>query len=70
MQTEASLLSRKAAAEYLRRRNCPISHQTLANLGANNNAGKGPPYYKDGNRAFYDPAELDAWRMSRRRRIE
>lgn len=70
MSDQATYLSRKQAAEYLRRNNCPISHLTLANLAKNNNSGRGPSFYKDGNRALYDPADLDEWRMKRRRRIE
>jgi hypothetical protein len=37
-------LTRRQAANYLTSLGCQISHRTLANLAANNNAGKGPPY--------------------------
>ena len=29
--------------------------------------GVGPPFYKIGERVFYDEADLDAWLQSRRR---
>jgi hypothetical protein len=70
MEPEGNLLSRKQAAEYLRRRNCSISYQTLGNLAANGNANKGPPFYKDGQRTLYSPEDLDAWRLARRTRVE
>lgn len=70
MAAENTFLSRKEAAAFLRRNNCPISHRTLEQMAANRNAGKGPPFYKSGAKVLYDPAELDEWRRKRIRRIE
>lgn len=39
-------LSRKEAAVFLQLHGCPITPNTLANLAANNNAGKGPAFTK------------------------
>lgn len=70
MAGNEQLLSRKEAAHYLQKRRCSISYQTLANLGAKENAGRGPAFFKDGNRTLYDPDDLDAWRRKRLVRVE
>ena len=71
---DEDLLSRKAAAHYLRKKGCATSATTLANLAANNNEGKGPPYlvYRSRGRRFvsYARADLDAWVEKRIRRVE
>lgn len=64
------LLTRKQAAEYLRRQHCQISYKTLTNYAANKNEGGGPPFFKDGDRALYSPAELDTWRRNRLIRVD
>ncbi len=70
MDENEQLFSRKQAADYLRRRGCSISYQTLTNMAAHENAGKGPSYYKDGGRAVYTQTDLEQWRHRRLRRIE
>jgi hypothetical protein len=68
---EETWLSRKAAAIYLTRLGCPVTHRTLGNLGNNNNAGGGPPFVRSGWRSVrYLQSELDAWAKKRMRRIE
>lgn len=63
-------LTRKQAAHYLRRRGIQTSYRHLNNLALNNNAGGGPPFYKDGNRALYTRDDLEEWRRKRLRRVE
>lgn len=70
-EVPTDLLTRKQAAEYLRRRGYLITTRSLGNLAYNNNAGGGPAFYKEGKgRTFYAPADLDKWRNSRLRRVE
>lgn len=64
------LYTRKQAAEYLRRRGCSISYNTLTNMASNQNASGGPSFYKDGGRAVYAQVDLDQWRRQRLRRVE
>ena len=68
------LLSRKQAAHYLRKKGCATSATTLANLAANANQGKGPPFlvYRSKGRRFvsYKIVDLDAWAEKRIRRVE
>jgi hypothetical protein len=55
-------LTRRQAANYLTSLGCQISHRTLANLAANNNAGKGPPYTRfRWKHVQYRREDLDAW---------
>jgi hypothetical protein len=55
-------LSRKEAAIYLSSIGCRISPRTLANLAANNNAGKGPPFKRFRWKLVqYRREDLDAW---------
>lgn len=70
MEENEQLFSRKQAAAYLQRRGCSISYSSLANLGAKENAGKGPSYYKDGGRTVYTQTDLEQWRRGRLRRVE
>lgn len=70
-QPEQQMLTRKQAAYWLTMRGCITSAKTLTNLASNNNAGKGPPFYRMGWRSVgYLEADLDAWRRQRMRRIE
>lgn len=63
-------LSRKEAATYLTRRGCPITAQTLANMGSNNNARGGPPFTRLAwSRVQYHITDLDAWVKGRSKRI-
>lgn len=64
------LLSRKQAARYLSDRGHAVSWGTLANFAKNNNAGKGPAFYRDGPRAVYSVVDLELWRRNRLRRVE
>lgn len=55
-------MSRKEAASYLTRIGCPISPGTLANLAANQNAGKGPCFFRVRNGPVqYKRDDLDDW---------
>lgn len=61
-------LTRKEASAYLFSMGCPISVSTLANMAANENAGRGPPFTRAGWRIVrYLKRDLDEWA---RRRIE
>ena len=51
-------LGRTEAAEYLTNRGLVFAKSTLAKLAT---IGGGPQYYKFGNRAVYDPSDLDEW---------
>jgi len=64
------LLNRKEAVRYLQDRGIKISPGHLANLNANNNAGGGPSFYKDGPRPVYSVTDLELWRRNRLRRVE
>jgi len=50
--------TRSGAARYITERGYPTSPKTLAKFAT---VGGGPVYRIFGNRAFYDPADLDAW---------
>lgn len=68
---EKDWMSRKEAAIYLTRMGYTIAPQTLAKLGCNNNAGKGPAFTRQGWKAVvYARADLDAWRRKRSVRVE
>lgn len=55
-------LSRKEAAAYLSKRGCPISAKTLANMAANGNARRGPPFSRIAwSRVQYRRTDLDVW---------
>ncbi len=54
MAEDKPLISPKEAAE----RFPYYSEGTLANL---RHKKKGPPYYKRGNKIFYDPQQYEAW---------
>ena len=54
------MLRTKEAAEY-----CGSSSSTFEKLRL---SGGGPRYVKIGRRVVYDPADLDAWLESKRRR--
>ena len=63
---DADLLSRKEAAKYLSSIGCPISVQTLANMAANRNVGKGPSFTRFGWKTVrYRRMDLDSWAQSR-----
>jgi hypothetical protein len=56
-------LLRNPAAAYVREKySLPCSPAYLEKLGS---VGGGPLYYRVGNRVAYDPADLDAWALSR-----
>jgi hypothetical protein len=62
------LLNRKQAADYLRSLQCSVTTaRGLAKLAV---AGRGPPYFVDGNRVLYSRAELNQWRLNRLQRRE
>jgi hypothetical protein len=63
-------LSRKEASALLAKMGFPLAPQTLANLAANNNAGKGPPFVRFGeNICRYRKDDIEAWVRSKMRRI-
>lgn len=64
------LISRKEAAKYLQDRGMAVSYVTLMQMGAHNNARRGPPFWKDGNRCLYSIQDLELWRRQRLRRVE
>jgi hypothetical protein len=56
-------LLRTPAAAYVREKyGLSCSPAYLEKLGS---VGGGPLYYRVGNRVAYDPADLDAWALSR-----
>ena len=64
-------LSRKQAASYLTSRGVPMTEGTLANVAANNNAGRGPPFYVTrGFRVTYNRDELALWATMQFVRVE
>lgn len=63
-------LSRKEAAIYLTQIGCRIAHKTLENLSANNNAGKGPAFTRNGWKMVqYRREDLDIWAAARMVRV-
>lgn len=72
MSNPDDYLTRKEAAKYLRGQGVKVAPKTLANLAANNNAGKGPSYIITGwNSVLYHKADLDLWATKRKpRRVE
>lgn len=71
-KTSVEFLTRKQAADYLRALGLPISVGTLANLGARDNAGRGPPFSRFRTRGTvrYRRDELDIWAQQEIRRVE
>ena len=68
---EETWLSRKAAAIYLTKIGCPITHRTLEKVASSNNSGKGPPYTRAGWKAVrYLQSDLDTWAKRRMVRID
>ena len=68
---ESDWLSPKEAARYMANLGCALSHRTLGNLRSNNNAGKGPPFFRSGWRTIrYLKADLDAWVKKHAVRVE
>ncbi len=66
-----TFLNRKEASRYLATIGVQISPKTLANLGCNSNARKGPPYYRPRWRSVqYDKAELKKWAEAQMVRVE
>ena len=64
-------IDRKECAAYLNALGVPISASRLASLAVNNNAGKGPPFYKVNtwNRVRYRPIEVADWAKARLVRV-
>lgn len=63
-------LSRKEAAIYLTSIGCRIAPKTLENLAANNNAGKGPAFTRNGWKMVqYKRGDLDLWAAARMTRV-
>ena len=55
-------LTRQECAEFLRLHGLRMSERHLGNLAANNNAGKGPPYYRTRwSKVFYSRLEVVDW---------
>jgi len=57
-----SYLSRTGAAKYLEDFGLPVSPKTLAKWAT---TGGGPIYRRFGNRAVYNPDDLDSWAQSK-----
>jgi hypothetical protein len=55
---DRKMLSRDAAAEYVRRRDIPLETSTLAKYAS---VGGGPEMRKFGRRVLYETDALDAW---------
>ena len=71
MARETDFLSRKEASAYLAKIGCPLSVQTLANLAANQNAGKGPPFLRIRKKIVrYKKTSLDAWAYEHTTRVD
>ena len=71
MLPEETWLSRKAAAMYLTRIGCPITHRTLEKVASKNNSGGGPPFVRAGWKAVrYRQSDLDTWAKKRMIRVE
>ena len=65
------LLNRKMASAYLERLGCPVAPKTLANLAANDNAGRGPPFFRFRWKAIrYKRSDLEIWAKKEIRRVE
>lgn len=70
-EKDGKWLTRKAAADYLTSIGCPISARTLELKGANQNAGKGPPFHRTGWKTLrYNKSDLDAWAFKVTKRVE
>lgn len=64
-------MTRKEAANYLTRRGCQLSEQTLRHWACDNNRRGGPPFYRNGWKSIrYLKADLDTWREGRMERVE
>lgn len=71
MSPEDTYLTRRAAAEYLKRIGCATTWRTLERLAVNNNAGRGPAFIKTGARTIrYRQSDLDKWAAKRAVRVE
>lgn len=68
--SQKELLSRKEAANYIRQKGYPVVAQTLANMAANGNARKGPPYTLIRRIVGYRREDLDAWIAANAKRVE
>ena len=65
------LLNRKAASAYLDKLGCPVAPKTLRNMAANDNAGKGPSFFRFRWKTIrYKRSDLDAWARKEIRRVE
>jgi hypothetical protein len=68
---EETWLSRKAAAVYLTRIGCHMTHRTLERMAGRNNAGGGPSFVRAGWKSVrYRQSDLDSWAAKRMVRIE
>lgn len=67
---DKTYLLRKQAADYLRKRGYPISHNTMSKMAAKSNAGGGPPFFKSARRTLYLISDLDAWLARRLTRVQ
>lgn len=70
MARESDFLSRKEASSYLAKIGCPLSVQTLANLAANQNAGRGPAFLRIRSKIVrYERAVLEKWAYEHTTRV-
>lgn len=71
MEEKVTWFGRKQAAAYLATLGHEIAPGTLAAWAANQNAGGGPPFFRDGwSRVRYRKDELEAWSKKRLVRVE
>lgn len=71
MDSPDDWLPRKRAAAYLVSLGCACSENTLRSYAVNNNAGRGPPFFRYRRRNLrYKRSDLDAWAAKQLRRVE
>ncbi len=67
---QKEFLSRGECSAYLETLGLKIGVGALANLAANNNARKGPPFYRTGwTRVYYKRTDVELWAKRKTERI-
>ena len=70
MASDLDWLTRKEAAKFLATLGCGVSAKTLANLAANGNAMRGPPFTQTRwKHVRYRRGDLSAWAAEQSRRV-
>lgn len=71
MSDQIVWLGRKQASAFLETLGITAAPATMAKWGANNNAGEGPPFFRDGwSHVRYRKDELETWAKKRMVRVE